>query len=85
MEKKLEKNYFYKGYSGKNIINLKIMAYYRFERIIVDIVEFYEQIFKQNATEENQKTIIDIVKSMFDKNEVIDMAFSIDNEAKYVA
>ena len=72
--KKMEENYFYKGYGNKNNVNKTILEYYRLERIIEDIVEFYEQYFEKGINENNQRIIMELLMSMFEKNNVVDMA-----------
>lgn len=42
-----EEKFFYQGYSQTNI-NLEAICYYRYERIIEDIVVFCQQIFLHN-------------------------------------
>ena len=72
---KEEENYFYYGYGGRECVDQKIIDYYRCARIIEDIVEFYDLFFKEGTQEKNQRTILEIVGSMFDERGVWDMAF----------
>ena len=73
--KKEEEAAFYEGYGGKENVDEEIISYYRFERIIVDLVEYYEQFFVENIEEKNQRAILDRVGSAFHPNGVVDMAF----------
>jgi spectinomycin phosphotransferase len=67
-----EENNFYRGYNGRETIDPIIMTYYRYERIIQDIVEYYDQYFKEKA--QKKKEILKTVASMFEPNNVVDMA-----------
>ena len=77
---KAEEALFYEGYGEREKVNQEIISYYRFERIIVDLVEYYEQFFAEDFTDgsqvKNQKAIIEKIKSMFYPNGVVDMAFN---------
>lgn len=48
-----EEEFFYKGY-GKTEINMKMLAYYRHERIVEDIAEFGEQLLLTSAGGQNR-------------------------------
>jgi spectinomycin phosphotransferase len=75
---KNEENYFYKGYGRQNNINKIIMAYYRYERIIEDVVEFYDQFFEKDTKKKNQKIILEVVNNMFASNNVVELALLLD-------
>jgi spectinomycin phosphotransferase len=63
---------FYSGY-GKADIDKTIISYYRHERIILDIKEFYEQM-QIEANLDVKMEILELVESQFAKNNVVDMA-----------
>jgi spectinomycin phosphotransferase len=66
---------FYSGYKDTRIDNA-LLAYYRYERIIEDIEDFNNQINDKNTDIKEKLHIVHILESMFDKNDVIDVAFS---------
>lgn len=68
-----EEDLFYKGY-GKIEINMPILAYYRYERIVVDIAE-YAQGLLLTTSGENRSEMYKQFKSMFEPRGVIDIAF----------
>ena len=70
-----EEDHFYAGYGRQEKVNQEMINYYRFERIIVDLVEYFEQFFADNIEEKNQKAIIERVGSVFYPDGVVDMAF----------
>jgi len=76
-----EENYFYEGYGGREKVNRLLISYYRFERIIEDLAEYYEQFFAAGTEEKNQKVILEIVGSQFEPNDVVDRAFRGDGSA----
>jgi spectinomycin phosphotransferase len=67
-----EENIFYRGYAGRETIDPLIMIYYRYERIIQDIVEYCDHYFSEKAQKKDE--ILKIVESMFEPNNVVDMA-----------
>ena len=70
-----EIEYFYRGY-GKNVdINRKLLKYYRHERIIQDIYEFYHQIINRNTNDKERKLCIKYFSEQFEPKNVVDMAF----------
>jgi spectinomycin phosphotransferase len=72
--KEEEIEYFYKGY-GKGIeINKELIKYYRYERIIQDVHEFYQQILDKETDEEERKKCYEIFKETFEPNNVVDIA-----------
>lgn len=66
-----EEEFFFRGY-GNTQINKTLLAYYRFERIVVDIAEFHHEIVKLP----NEERIIPMFKAMFEPNGVVDIAFN---------
>jgi spectinomycin phosphotransferase len=72
---KLEEiEYFYYGYGKETDIDKKIIKYYRCERIIQDIYEFYNQIVNIETEEEERKLCLKIFKKQFEANNVVDIA-----------
>jgi spectinomycin phosphotransferase len=67
-----EENNFYRGYNGREAIDPILMIYYRNERIIQDIVEYYDQYFKEKA--QKRREILKTAASMFESDNVVDMA-----------
>jgi spectinomycin phosphotransferase len=63
-----------RGSTGYENIDFTLLLYYRYERIIVDLVEYYEQFFVENLNEDNQRAIIERVGSVFEPGDVMDMA-----------
>jgi 5-methylthioribose kinase len=74
-----EAELFYRGYGEYDTVNLSIINYYRYIRIIEDIVVFSEQFFAQNTDEKNQKTIIEIVEKTFLPGNVVEVALRTDH------
>lgn len=68
-----DEEFFYQGY-GETEINKTILSYYRFERIVVDIAEFYEEMFFMPGKEE-KITVYEMFIAMFNPNGVVDIAF----------
>lgn len=66
-----EEEFFFRGY-GNTQINKTLLAYYRFERIVVDIAEFHHEIVKLP----NEERIIPMFKAMFEPNGVVDIVFN---------
>jgi spectinomycin phosphotransferase len=73
-----EENNFYRGYNGRETIDPILMIYYRYERIIQDIVEYYDQYFLETA--QKKKEILKTVASIFEPDNVIDMAMKYDKK-----
>ena len=65
---------FYKGY-GKVHINMEMLAYYRLERIVEDIAIVSQQLLLTTAGGENRLELYKQFVSMFEPNDVIDIAF----------
>jgi spectinomycin phosphotransferase len=65
---------FYDGYKDIDI-NSTLLAYYRYERIIEDVEDFNNQMNDKNIDIKEKLNIVNILESMFDKNDVVDAAF----------
>lgn len=67
-----ETAWFYQGY-GEAEIDLAALAYYRYERIVVDLAEIAERIFGiQGSVEDRQKGLR--ISEQFQPNNVVDIA-----------
>jgi spectinomycin phosphotransferase len=69
-----EIEYFYYGYGKEIDIDKKLIKYYRCERIIQDIYEFYNQIVNTETKEEERKLYQKIFEEQFEANNVVDIA-----------
>lgn len=72
-----EVEFFYKGY-GKTKIDKTILAYYRHERIVVDIVEYAQALLLTTAGGEDRLEMYKQFLGMFETNGVVDIAFKTD-------
>lgn len=73
-----QEEFFYKGY-GKTNINKAILAYYRHERILEDIVEYCEALLFTSDGGEDRLEMYKQFLGMFEPNGVVDIAFKTDN------
>jgi spectinomycin phosphotransferase len=73
-----EEELFYKGY-GKTNINRVILAYYRHERIVQDIVEYGQALLLTNGGEDRLEMYKHFM-DMFEANGLVDIAFKTDKE-----
>ncbi len=69
-----EEELFYKGY-GKTNINRVILAYYRHERIVQDIVEYGQVLLLTSSGGEDRLEMYKHFMDMFEANGVVDIAF----------
>jgi spectinomycin phosphotransferase len=67
-----ETSWFYQGY-GQAEIDLPALSYYRYERIIVDIAEYAEQIFGMHGSGEERQKGLGLI-NQFLPNNVVDIA-----------
>ncbi|OHE77713.1 MAG: spectinomycin phosphotransferase [Verrucomicrobia bacterium RIFCSPHIGHO2_12_FULL_41_10] len=72
-----EEEFFYKGY-GRLKINRTILAYYRHERIIEDIVEYGQALLLTSDGGKERPEMHKQFISMFEPNGVVDIAFKTD-------
>jgi spectinomycin phosphotransferase len=72
-----EEALFYQGY-GAAQIDLTALAYYRFERIVVDITEFCKQILESGSGDEDREQGFYYFSSQFLPGDAIDMALQTD-------
>lgn len=65
---------FYAGYGDEIKVDQDLIKYYRHERIIQDICEFYHQITGSRTNDEERELCLRLFKEQFEANNVIDMA-----------
>ena len=65
---------FYKGYGKSADINKRLLRYYRHERIIQDIYEFYQQIINPQTDDSERELCLKYFNEQFEPDNVIDMA-----------
>lgn len=73
-----EEALFYKGY-GTPPINRVLIAYYRHDRIIQDIVEYVQSLLLTSDGGEDRLEMLEQVMDQFEANGVIDIAFKTDD------
>jgi len=71
--RKQETEQFYAGY-GDTKINQDLIEYYRGDRILQDVVEFYEQLLSDNVGYKNREADYNHFLAMFEPNGVVDIA-----------
>lgn len=72
-----EEEFFYQGYA-KAEINMTILAYYRYERIIEDIAEFGQQLLLTSAGGQNRIESYKHFIAQFEPQGVVNIAFKTD-------
>lgn len=75
--------WFYQGY-GQTEVDLVALSYYRYERIVVDIAEYSEQIFGLHGSVEEREKSLEVV-SQFLPNNVVDIAHRTFQRLRYGA
>jgi spectinomycin phosphotransferase len=70
---------FYEGY-GKTEINRTALAYYRYERIVQDIVAYCEQLLLTDEGGDDRAEGLRQLTSQFLPSEVVDLAFRTDSD-----
>ena len=78
-----EEKEFYNGYGKNDDVDLEVLVYYRYIRIIEDIVVYYEEFFRENNSGANKKAIIDRVESAFVPGGVVEMALKAKGKYMY--
>ncbi|HAU1653710.1 TPA: aminoglycoside O-phosphotransferase APH(9)-Ia [Legionella pneumophila] len=68
---------FYEGY-GKTNVDKIILSYYRHERIVEDIAIYGQDLLSRVQNDESRLESFKHFKSMFDPNDVVEIAFSSD-------
>jgi spectinomycin phosphotransferase len=68
---------FCEGY-GKTEIDLALLAYYRYERIIVDLVAYCEQLFLTDEGGADREPAYETFKSNFEPGQTIEIARNTD-------
>jgi spectinomycin phosphotransferase len=76
--KPFEEELFYQGY-GQVEINWTLLAYYRFERIVVDIAEYAQELLLKSAPTNDKSEMYKHFLGMFATNGVVDIAFATAN------
>ena len=69
-----EIEYFFAGYGKSADINKNLLKYFRHERIIQDVYEFYHQIINPQTREEERELCFNYFNEQFEQNNVVDMA-----------
>jgi spectinomycin phosphotransferase len=77
-----EETMFYQGY-GQTDINQIALTYYRYERIIIDIAEDCDIIFRSNEGDETLKDALEDLTNKFLPNSYIEIAYRSDQKLKY--
>jgi spectinomycin phosphotransferase len=72
-----EEKFFYKGY-GSTEVNSTILAYYRHERIVEDLVEYGRILLLTSGGKEGRLQMYKQFMDMFELNGVVDIAFKTD-------
>ncbi|HGF1456598.1 TPA: aminoglycoside O-phosphotransferase APH(9)-Ia [Legionella pneumophila] len=72
-----EIDYFYEGY-GKTNVDKIILSYYRHERIVEDIAVYGQDLLSREQNDESRLESFKHFKSMFDPNNVVEIALSSD-------
>ncbi|CZG06980.1 aminoglycoside O-phosphotransferase APH(9)-Ia [Legionella pneumophila] len=70
-------DYFYEGY-GKTSVDKTILSYYRHERIVEDIAVYGHDLLSRDQNAQSRLESFKHFKSMFDPNDVIEIAFASD-------
>lgn len=71
--KEYQSKLFYQGY-GQTSINQQALSYYRYERIVEDIVDYCEQIFLTDKGGRNRKALLEGFINQFLPNSVVEIA-----------
>ncbi len=72
---------FYTGY-GKTEIDFTILAYYRYERIIEDLVAYCEFLLLSNAGGDDREPAYEMFKRNFEAGQTIEIAQKTDQQAR---
>ncbi|MBS0649244.1 MAG: aminoglycoside phosphotransferase family protein [Verrucomicrobia bacterium] len=70
-----EEKLFYQGY-GPTEVNSTLLAYYRHERIVEDIVQYTQELLLQPAEHKDRQEIYNQFMAMFKPQGVVDIAFA---------
>lgn len=76
-----EEEFFYKGY-GKTNIDMTILTYYRYERIVEDIAVYSEALLLKTTGGQDRLEMYQHFIDMFEPNGVVDIAFRTDAKLK---
>ena len=72
-----EEKFYYKGY-GKTEINMANLAYYRHERIVVDIAEYGQQLLLTSVGDQDRVELYKHFIAQFEPQGVVEIAFKTD-------
>ena len=78
-----EEEFFYQGY-GSTEINMSVLAYYRYERIVEDIAEFGQQLLFTSAGGQNRVESYKHFIAQFEPQGVVDIAFKTDEDGNAI-
>jgi spectinomycin phosphotransferase len=79
-----EEALFYQGYGAPDL-NLTALAYYRFERILVDVVEYSQQLLSTTTGFADRERGLRQFTAAFLPNDVVAIAFQTDQRLKVAA
>ena len=69
-----ERGLFYSGYGERANVNTELIKYYRHERIVQDIYEFFQQIVDPLTDDTTRKSCLKHFNGQFEPNNVVDIA-----------
>ncbi len=70
-----QESLFYQGYGTDDKIDRDALAYYRFERILVDIAIYCEELLLSDDSGEDRRQSYVYLKSNFDPNQTVEIAY----------
>lgn len=76
-----EEEFFYKGY-GKTEINMEILAYYRYERIVEDIAVYGQQLLLTSVGGQDRIQSYQHFLAQFEPQGVVEIAFKTDEKLR---
>jgi len=73
-----EENLFFQGY-GQTAIDWLVMAYYRYERVMEDLIEFAAQVFLRETSDETKQDSVEWFMVQFDPGGSVEAAHKLDD------